>query len=80
MLIATRFGETADQGFSTVSSTAFAVDLTSLPTPRTVLAQAERAKAQAIMAIGAMRNSFMSGVSLNNRFARQQRRSVKLVP
>jgi hypothetical protein len=54
----------ADQGFFTVSSTALAVDLTSLPTPRTVLAQAERARTQARMAIGAVRNNFMIGFSL----------------
>ncbi|ESY71125.1 hypothetical protein X742_00675 [Mesorhizobium sp. LNHC232B00] len=57
-------GETADQ--LTVSLTALAVDLTSLPTPRTVFAQAVRASAQARMAIGAMRSSFMDGVSLNS--------------
>lgn len=55
--------EAADQ-LATVSLTALAVDLTSLPTPRTVFAQAERARAQARMAIGAMRSSFMDGVSL----------------
>jgi hypothetical protein len=55
--------EAADQ--LTVSLTALAVDLTSLPTPRMVLAQAVSASAQARMAIGAMRNSFMDGVSLD---------------
>jgi hypothetical protein len=49
----------------TVSLTALAVDLTSLPTPRMVLAQAVSASAQARMAIGAMRSSFMDGVSLD---------------
>jgi hypothetical protein len=49
----------------TVSLTALAVDLTSLPTPRTVFAQAVRARTQARMAIGAMRSSFMDGVSLS---------------
>jgi hypothetical protein len=48
-----------------VSLTALAVDLTSLPTPRMVLAQAVSASAQARMAIGAMRSSFMDGVSLD---------------
>jgi hypothetical protein len=56
-------GEAADQ--LTVSLTALAVDLTSLPTPRMVLAQAVSASAQARMAIGAMRSSFMNGVSLD---------------
>ncbi|OHV61151.1 hypothetical protein LCM4577_15820 [Mesorhizobium sp. LCM 4577] len=55
--------EAADQ--LTVSLTALAVDLTSLPTPRMVLAQAVSASAQARMAIGAMRSSFMDGVSLD---------------
>jgi len=56
--------EAADQ-LATVSLTALAVDLTSLPTPRMVLAQAVSASAQARMAIGAMRSSFMDGVSLD---------------
>jgi len=56
--------EAADQ-LATVSLTAFAVDLTSLPTPRMVLAQAVSASAQARMAIGATRSSFMDGVSLD---------------
>jgi hypothetical protein len=64
MLIAMRVDEIADQGLLTVSSTALAVDLTSLPTPRTVLAQAESARAQARMAMDVRRNSFMDGVSL----------------
>jgi protein subunit release factor A len=58
-------GGSGGQGFLTVSSTALAVDLISLPTPRTVLAQAERARAQARIAIGAMRNSFIDGLSLS---------------
>jgi hypothetical protein len=49
----------------TVSLTALAVDLTSLPTPRMVLAQAVSASAQASMAIGATRSSFIDGVSFD---------------
>jgi hypothetical protein len=61
---------------------AFAVPLTSLPTPRTVLAQAESASAQAIMAIGARRDSFMDDVSLIKFaiFAYLERKPAKLVP
>jgi hypothetical protein len=69
----------------TVSSTAFAVALTSLPTPRTVLAHAASATAQTINATGASRDSFMdesSDVRYNIRvkYRFQERNRGKEVP
>jgi hypothetical protein len=49
---------------SSVSSTAWPVALTSLPTPRTVLAQDATSKPQMIRVSGASRVSFMDGIYL----------------
>lgn len=62
----------------TVSSTALAVDFTSLPTPLTVLAQAASARAQMMTVTGARRD--MNSVSLFGSFACEQREAVGVVP